>query len=454
MAIIGGGPGGYEAALVAARLGADVTLVERDGPGGSTVLTDCVPSKTLIATSDLLTEVESSAELGVDVPREARADVAVANDRVMALAQAQSNDIGRRLEASGVDVLAGTAVLDPSGGGVLATTDDGERRIDAEGVLVATGAHPRVIDTAQPDGERILTWEQLYGLRELPEHLVVVGSGVTGAEFASAYNGLGSPVTLVSSRDRVLPGEDEDAANLIEDVFTRRGMTVMDRSRMASVERTGDGVRVTLTDDRTIDGSHCLLALGSVPNTADLGLKEAGIELDDAGFVKVDRVSRTAASGVYAAGDCTGVLMLASVAAQQGRIAMSHLLGDAVHPLDLAKVSSNIFTSPEIATVGRSQVQLDESGTPYDVAMLPLAANPRAKMQDIRDGFVKLFASTSTGIVIGGVIVSPRASELVHVVSLSVSSSLTVDHVADAFTIYPSLSGSVAEAARRLHRQV
>ncbi len=455
VAIIGGGPGGYEAALVAARLGADVTLVERDGPGGSTVLTDCVPSKTLIATSDLLTEVESSAELGVDVPREARADIAVANDRVMALAKAQSADIGQRLEASGIEVLAGTATLDPSGGGaVIATTGEGERRIDAQGVLMATGAHPRVIETAQPDGDRILTWEQLYGLRELPEHMIVVGSGVTGAEFASAYNGLGSPVTLVSSRDRVLPGEDEDAANLIEDVFTRRGMTVMDRSRMASVERHGDGVRVTLTDGRTVDGSHCLLALGSVPNTEDLGLKEAGVELDDGGFVKVDRVSRTSAPGVYAAGDCTGVLMLASVAAQQGRIAMSHLLGDAVHPLDLTKVSSNIFTSPEIATVGLSQVQMEEAGTPFDVAMLPLAANPRAKMQGIRDGFVKLFSSKSTGIVIGGVIVSPRASELVHVVSLSVSSSLTVDHVADAFTIYPSLSGSVAEAARRLHRQV
>ena len=459
VAIIGGGPGGYEAALVAARLGADVTLIERDGPGGSTVLTDCVPSKTLIATSDLLTEVESSAELGVDVPREARADIAVANDRVMALAQAQSADIGQRLEASGVEVLAGTGTLDASGGAVIATTDDGERRIEAQGVLVATGAHPRVVESAQPDGERILTWEQLYGLRELPDHMIVVGSGVTGAEFASAYNGLGSPVTLVSSRDRVLPGEDEDAATLIEDVFTRRGMTVMDHSRMASVERRtaeggADGVRVTLTDGRTVDGSHCLLALGSVPNTGDLGLKEAGVELDDAGFVTVDRVSRTSVSGVYAAGDCTGVLMLASVAAQQGRIAMSHLLGDAVHPLDQTKVSSNIFTSPEIATVGLSQVHLEETGTPFDVAMLPLASNPRAKMQGIRDGFVKLFSSKSTGIVIGGVVVSPRASELIHVVSLSVSSSLTVDHVADAFTIYPSLSGSVAEAARRLHRQV
>ena len=453
VAIVGGGPGGYEAALVAARLGAQVTLIERDGPGGSAVLTDAVPSKTLIATSELLTDGRSAAELGVDVPTDARVNLAAVNERVLVLAAAQSDDIAERLQVSGVEVIAGTGRLDHTGG-VVATTESGERYVPADGVLIATGAHPRIVDAAQPDGERILTWEQIYSLREIPEHMIVVGSGVTGAEFASAYNGLGCSVTLVSSRDRVLPGEDQDAATLIEDVFTRRGMDVLDKSRMERVERVGDGVRVTLDDGRTVDGSHCLLALGSIPSTADLGLVDAGVDLDDRGFIKVDRVSRTSAPGIYAAGDCTGVFMLASVAAQQGRIAMAHLLGDAVHPLDLSKVSSNIFTSPEIATVGLSQADLQEAGLQVDVAMLPLGTNPRAKMQGIHDGFVKLYSRKSTGTVLGGVIVSPRASELIHVVSLAVSMQLTVDQVSDAFTVYPSLSGSVAEAARRLHRQV
>lgn len=444
--IIGGGPGGYEAALVAARLGAQVTVVERDGLGGSTVLTDCVPSKTLIATSDLLTEVESSAELGVEVPRDVRADLAAVNDRVMRLALAQSADIAGRLEREGIEFVKGSARLVSAG----SVEVDG-RTIQADAVLVATGAHPRVSPDALPDGERILTWEQVYALREIPDHMIVVGSGVTGAEFASAYNGLDARVTLVSSRDRVLPGEDEDAAELIEDVFTERGMTVMGQSRMASVRRDGDQVVVTLTDGREVVGSHCLLALGSIPNTADLGLEEAGVALDENGFVRVDRVSRTSVPGVYAAGDCTGVLMLASVAAQQGRIAMAHLLGDAVHPLDLQKVSSNIFTSPEIATVGLSQRAIDESGLHVDVVMLPLATNARAKMQGVRHGFVKLFSRRGMGVVVGGVVVGPRASELIHAVSLAVSASLTVDQVADAFTVYPSLSGSVAEAARSLH---
>jgi dihydrolipoamide dehydrogenase len=450
VAIVGGGPGGYEAALVAARSGAEVTLIERDGPGGSAVLTDCVPSKTLIATSDLLTGGRSAAELGIDVPTEAHANLAAVDERVLSLARAQSDDIAERLRASGVEIVAGLGRLDRTGG-VVVTTQEGERYIPADGVLLATGAHPRVIDSALPDGERILTWEQIYTLQELPEHMIVVGSGVTGAEFASAYNGLGCRVTLVSSRDRVLPGEDQDAAALIEDVFTRRGMDVLDRSRMASVERSGDGVLVTLEGGRRVEGSHCLLALGSIPTTAGLGLAAVGVDVDDRGFIAVDRVSRTSAPGIYAAGDCTGVFMLASVAAQQGRIAMAHLLGDAVNPLDLGKVSSNIFTSPEIATVGPSESALADAGLFFETAMLPLATNPRAKMQGLHDGFVKLYSRTSIGTVLGGVIVSPRASELIHAVSLAVSMHLTVDQVADAFTVYPSLSGSVAEAARRLH---
>lgn len=451
--IIGGGPGGYEAALVARRLGAEVTLVERDGLGGSTVLTDCVPSKTLIATSDLLHEVSRSAELGVEVPKAPRADLAAVNDRVLRLASAQSDDIAERVVSAGVTVLSGIARI-ADARTVIAQTPDGEVRLAADGILIATGAHPRVSADAQPDGERILTWEQVYALRELPEHMIVVGSGVTGAEFASAYNGLGAEVTLVSSRDRVLPGEDPDAANLIEDVFTRRGMNVLGKSRMASTRREGDQVVVTLTDGRTVTGSHCLLALGSIPNTADLGLEEVGIDTDDGGFIAVDKVSRTNIPGVYAAGDCTGVFMLASVAAQQGRIAMAHLLGDAVHPLDLRKVSSNIFTSPEIATVGVGQREIDEQGLLVDTAILPIAANPRAKMQGVHDGFVKLYARQGIGALIGGVVVSPRASELIHTVSVAVSASLTVDHVADAFSVYPSMSGTVGEVARRLHRQV
>jgi len=445
--ILGGGPGGYEAALVAAQLGADVTVVDSDGVGGSAVLTDCVPSKTLIATAELMTDVAGANELGVMIGQDGvRVDLGRVNERVKALARAQSDDIARRLEKEGVRVLQARGRLDGPDRVVA-----GEETLAADAILIATGAAPRTTPSAQPDGERILTWEQVYDLAEVPSELIVVGSGVTGAEFASGYLALGIPVTLVSSRDRVLPGEDADAAAVLEDVLTRRGMTVLSRSRMESVTRDGDRVTVALTDGTKVEGSHCILAIGSVPNTADIGLEEAGVVLKDGGFVNVDRVSRTSARGVYAAGDCTGVLMLASVAAMQGRIAMWHLLGDAVAPLDLKKVSSNVFTAPEIATVGWSQEEVDAGEIQAESFTLPLAGNARAKMQGVHDGFVKLFCRPGTGIVVGGVVVGPRASELIHPVSIAVAESLTADQLAQAFTVYPSMSGSVAEAARRLH---
>ena len=456
--IIGGGPGGYEAAHVAAQLGAEVTVVDTDGVGGSAVLTDCGPSKTLIATAELMADMSGAQELGVnfhdhlgDAATTISVDLARVNARVKQLAADQSSDIAARLDRDGVRVLTGRGRLGPDMT-VSVTSAGGEETLQADAIIVATGAAPRTLPGAQPDGERILTWEQVYDLTEVPEKLIVVGSGVTGAEFASAYLSLGIDVTLVSSRDRVLPGEDADASAVLEEVLTRRGMHVLGKSRMQSVTREGDSVTVTLTDGRTVTGSHCILALGSVPNTADLGLEEAGVATDEGGFITVDRVSRTSARGIYAAGDCTGVLMLASVAAMQGRIAMWHFLGDAVAPLDLKKVSSNVFTSPEIATVGWSQQAVDAGEITAEVVMLPLAGNARAKMQGVRDGFVKLFCRPGTGIVVGGVVVGPRASELIHPVSIAVAESLTADQLAQAFTVYPSMSGSVAEAARRLHR--
>ena len=457
--IIGGGPGGYESALVAAQLGAEVTVVDSDGIGGSAVLTDCVPSKTLIATAELMADMEEAGELGISVstphgnsPGNVTVDLLRVNQRVKELALDQSSDIERRLVRENVRIVRGRGRLDGPHRVVVELADGGTETIEAGAVLIATGASPRTLETARPDGERILSWDQVYDLTEVPERMIVVGSGVTGAEFAGAYNALGIDVVLVSSRDRVLPGEDADAAQVLEEVFTRRGMTVLSQSRMESVVRDGDRVTVTLTDGRTVEGSHCLLALGSIPNTAGLGLEEAGVNLKEGGFVNVDRVSRTSARGIYAAGDCTGVFMLASVAAMQGRIAMWHYLGDAVAPLDLKTVSANIFTAPEIATVGYTQNDVDKGVIEVETVMLPLRGNARAKMHGVRDGFVKLFCRPGTGIVVGGVVVGPRASELIHPVSIAVSENLTADQLAQAFTVYPSMSGSVAEAARRLHR--
>lgn len=446
--IIGGGPGGYEAALVAAQLDAKVTVIEEEGLGGACVLSDCVPSKTLIATSSMMADLEGAERLGIRFnPAQpgARADAPRIYSRIRGLARAQSSDVAARLAAEGVDVIIGRGRLVRPG--VVAV---GDAELAADTVLIATGARPRVFDGATPDGERLLTSRQIYDIDELPSELIVVGSGVTGAEFASAFQALGSQVTLVSSRDHVLPHEDTDAAMVVEDVFRRRGMTVLGRSRATFARQTRDGVEVGLADGSTVHGSHCLLTVGMVPLTSELGLENGKVDVDQRGFVTVDRVSRTSAHGVYAAGDCTGVWMLASVAAMQGRIAMWHALGEAVHPLRLGHVAATIFTEPEIATVGVSQQDVDGGVVSARVVKLPLATNPRAKMDGFSDGFVKLFARRGSGTVLGGVIVAPRASELILGVSLAVERQLTVDEVAQTFAVYPSLTGSITEAARKL----
>jgi pyruvate/2-oxoglutarate dehydrogenase complex dihydrolipoamide dehydrogenase (E3) component len=457
--IIGGGPAGYEAALVAAAHGATVSLVDSDGVGGACVLWDCVPSKTFIASTGVRTDMRRATDLGISLdPAQATISLPQIHSRVKSLAQAQSADIRDKLQTAGVELLAGTAELIDSVIGMAShkvkahLADGGERVLEADVVLIATGASPRVLPGAEPDGDRILNWRQLYDLETLPEHLVVVGSGVTGAEFVSAYTEMGVHVTMVSSRDRVLPHEDADAAMVLEEALSERGVTLVKHARADSVDRTADGIRVTLSDGRTVDGSHALMTVGSTPNTSGLGLEKVGIELDRGGYLRVDRVSRTSVSGIYAAGDCTGLLPLASVAAMQGRIAMYHALGEGVSPIKLKTVASAVFTRPEIANVGVSQAAIDNGDVPARTVMLPLNTNPRAKMSSLRRGFVKIFCRPATGVVIGGVVVAPTASELILPIAIAVQNNLSVNDLAQTFSVYPSLSGSITEAARQLMR--
>jgi dihydrolipoamide dehydrogenase len=466
--ILGGGPAGYEAALVAATLrpeqpdAAHVTVIDSEGIGGAAVLDDCVPSKTFIASTWLRTELRRAPRLGFEIDiDDAKLSLPQIHARVKQLATEQSADITDQLLSVGVHVVAGRGeLIDPTPGlarhNIRATHSDRgpdgpvTSEYEADVVLIATGASPRVLPSAQPDGERILTWRQLYDLEALPEHLIVVGSGVTGAEFVHAYTELGVPVTVVASRDRVLPYEDADAARVLEAAFSERGVQLVKNARAASVTRTADGVLVTLADGRTVEGSHALMTIGSVPNTDGLGLERVGIELRRGGYLTVDRVSRTSVTGIYAAGDCTGLLPLASVAAMQGRIAMYHALGEGVSPIRLRTVAATVFTRPEIAAVGVPQTMIDDGSVAARTIMLPLRTNARAKMSGLRQGFVKMFCRKSTGVVIGGVVVAPIASELILPIAVAVQNRITVNELAQTLAVYPSLSGSITEAARRL----
>jgi len=456
--IVGGGPGGYEAALVAADLGAEVTIVNDEGLGGACVLWDCVPSKTLLTSAQAVSTVEAAPGLGVSfqdqpgraVPRHG-VDLPTVMSRVRDLAEAQSDDIGERVLAAGVRLLLGTGrVVDPRTVEVRPADGGAAERVEGDAILLATGSDPRRLPTAPTDGEVVLSSQDVYRLEKVPEHLVVVGAGATGAEYATAFLGFGAHVTFVCSRDRVLPTEDEDAALVIEEVFHRRGLETVKNARAAKVERVGDRGVVHLEDGRTVEGSHVLLTVGQVPQTGGLGLEEVGVRTDERGAVIVDGVSRTTVPSIYAAGDVTGKLMLASVAAMQGRIAMWHLLGQAVSPLRWDAVAATVFTDPQIATVGLSEQRAAKADIHVEVDTLPLAGNSRAKMANLSDGFVKLLARPGSGTIVGGAVIAGYASDLIAPISEACFNRLTASQLSQAFQIYPSLAGSIQECARRL----
>ena len=453
--ILGGGPAGYEAALVAAELGAEVTVVADEGLGGNCVLWDCVPSKAMIVASEAMGWMHIADEIGVhlegfEAPDRTIVDFPKVGNGVLGLGASQSADVESRVRAAGVRRLHGRGRLSGFHQVTVEHADGATEVLDADHVLIATGSSARILPFFEPDGERVLVGQQVYTLPEVPEHLIVVGSGATGAEFSNAFGRFGAEVTLVSSRDLILPTQDPDAAQVIEDVFERRGMTILRNSRAVTCERRGDEVVVGLKDGSEVVGSHVLFTVGQVPASADLGLDSVGIEVNDHGGIDVDAVGRTRCRWVYAAGDVTGGVMLASVAAMQGRTAMWHALGEAVQPIRWDAVAATVFTDPEVATVGMSPEEAHSAGFPVETARLDFASNPRAKMIHGTDGFVKVHAMVGSGTVVGGVVVSTRASDLIQPLAVAVQNRLTVAQLAQTLTVYPTMTGSVAECARML----
>lgn len=458
--IIGGGPGGYEAALVAAQHGADVTVVSEEGLGGNSVLWDCVPSKALIVSAEAVGWVEAAYRLGVrsrggeDPDDSTTVDMRRVMERVRGLGQDQSADIAKKVADSGVRIIEAHGRLAGPTAVEVESPDGSATALPADVVLIATGSSPRVLPFAVPDGERVFTSRELFALEEVPERLIVVGSGATGAEYAHAFARFGSEVHLVSSRDQILPSEDPDAAAVIEEVFERRGMIIHRRQRAMDMERAADGVRVLTRGsdgaEEWVEGTHALFCVGQMPSSRRLGLEAVGVNIDERGAIPVDGVSRTNVHTIYAAGDVTGRIMLASTAAMQGRNAMWHAMGQAVAPLRWDAVASCIFTDPEVAAVGMSADEAAKAQIPVRTVKLAFGGNPRAKMAEWTDGFVKLHAMEGSGTILGGSVVAARASDLIHPISIAVHNRLTVSQLAQAFTIYPSMSGSLQETARLL----
>jgi pyruvate/2-oxoglutarate dehydrogenase complex dihydrolipoamide dehydrogenase (E3) component len=446
--IIGGGPAGTQAATHAARLGAEVTLVERDVIGGSANLWDCIPSKAMIATGGVMSLTRRAEAMGL-AELQARLDFETLRERITAIEAGLCRSVTDLLMSQGVRVLRGTGRL-KGPHEVVAETDDGVIGLEADAVLLSTGSRPRVPDWCEPDGERILVTRDAYPPAELPSHLIVVGSGVTGVEFVHMFRSFGSEVTLIVSRQQVLPGKDPEVAAALEDDFLRRGVKLFKGARAVGIDRAGDAVTVRCDDGRVARGSHALLAIGSIPNSEMLGLEAAGVDVDPGGYVHVNHHLQSNVSHIYASGDLSGKLPLASVAHMQGRKVAEHVMG--LHTrehrhLDYEKAASAIFTEPEIADVGLPEAEAFAIGRKIRVTKVPFASNARALIDGDPRGFVKILSDPATGVVLGGSIVGRGAAELISVLALAVTANLKVNDIVESLMVHPALAEALADAA-------
>jgi dihydrolipoamide dehydrogenase len=446
--IIGGGPAGVQAATHAARLGADVTMIERDLVGGAANLWDCIPSKAMIATGGVMSLTKRAETMGLS-HIDPVLDFAALRDRIRTIETGLNKAACDLLDSQGVRIFQGTARM-KGPHEVVAETEAGIGEVSADAVLISSGSRPRVPKWAEPDGERVLTTRQAYPPPELPEHLVVIGSGVTGVEFVHMFRSFGSEVTLIVSRQQVLPQKDPEVAAALETDFLRRGVKLFKGARAIGIDRSATAVTVRCDDGRQATGTHTLLAIGSVPNSDGLGLDDAGVVVDDSGYVTVNQHCQSNVKHIYAAGDVSGKLPLASVAFMQGRKVAEHVMG--LHTrehrhLDYDKAASAVFTEPEIADVGLAEAEAFAIGRKIRVTKVPFAANARALIDGDSRGFVKIVSDPATGVVLGGSIVGNSASELISVIALAVTANLKVSDIVESLLVHPALAEALADAA-------
>ena len=448
--IIGGGPAGNMAATHAARMGAQVTMIERDIVGGAAHLWDCIPSKTMIATGGALSFSRRLGGMGLSEEEKAHIDLISLKTRVDDIVNKLSSSTSRLLQSQKVRMVKGTARLTGPHEVEITDTQGAVSTITADAILISTGSRPRIPDFCHPDGDRILVTRDCYPPKTLPQHLVVVGSGVTGVEFVHMFTSLGSKVTLVVSRQQVLPNKDPEVAAALEAEFLARGVTLLKGAKAKAIESGEGEVIVSCDDGRVVHGSHALLAIGSVPNSEMLNLEAAGVHVDKWGYVPIGHHCQSNVSHIYAAGDVSGKLPLSSVASMQGRKVAEHVMG--LHTmehrhLDYDKAASAIFTEPEIADVGLAEAEAFAEGRKIRTTKLPFSASPKALINNDSRGFVKIVSDPATGVVLGGSIVGRHAAELISVIALACTANLRVPDVLESLLVHPSLSEALAEAA-------
>lgn len=462
LAIVGGGPGGYTAGLRAAQLGMSVVLVESAQLGGLCLNRGCIPTKAMLQTATLARHFRQAAKFGLVVDCPLRIDFQAALERRDAVVRRLRNGTQSLLKRANVAVLAGRASVVgphavhiepvPAGVGAIAGAQPAaEQVIEAESILLATGSKPLTIPVPGVEHPRVLDSDTAFALRELPASLVIVGAGPLGCEWGQIFARLGTKVTVLEMLPAVLPRVDSDLSSELAKVLRRDGVAVHTGVSVNAIYDAGPHLEVEFAqvdgETQTVPAEHVLLAAGRGPNTDGLGLETLGVKTGEKGWIETDEFQRTNVPSILAAGDVTGVALLAHVAVRQGVIAVEKLAGLSPEPVRPDRIPSATHTDPEVATVGLTEAEARASDPDVLVGRFPLSANGRAVAQGEDHGLVKLVAESGTGRVLGVHMVGPHVGEMLGEAVLALESQATVDQLGALIRSHPTVTEAIGEAA-------
>ena len=443
--IIGGGPGGYVAAIKAAQLGGSVCLIEKGEWGGTCLNRGCIPTKTLFAVANLATQVQEASAFGIRIGGEATIDYAQILDHKTSVIKQLTGGIAQLLKANGVDTFNGTATLTDRNSIVVSKSDGTTEQLHAKNIIIATGSEPAEPPVFDIDEEQVLTTTGILNLTELPESLLIVGGGVSGCEFASIFSALGCQVTVLELLPTILATEDLQVIRHIQLFMKRKGITIHTGAKLTHVKKSEAGVTAVLESGEELAAEKMLVSIGRRYNTENIGLEAVDVHTAD-GKIVVDAQMQTNVPGIYAVGDVASRYLLAHVASAEGKIAARNCLGDRVE-MDYQVIPWCVFTLPEIGHVGMTEKEATDEGYEVKIGRFPYAANGKALGLGETDGFVKTVSDVESGDILGVHIVGAQASTLIHEAAVAVRLGASAEDIAHTVHAHPTLSEMVMESA-------
>ncbi|MEF9991263.1 MAG: dihydrolipoyl dehydrogenase [Peptostreptococcaceae bacterium] len=449
VAVIGGGPGGYVAAIKAAMLGAEVTVIEKRRVGGTCLNVGCIPTKALLASSSLLSSIKEAKDFGIHIDGNVEANFENIMGRKNKIVDQLISGIEFLFDKRGIKLVNGFGKLIDKNKIEVKKEDGSVEIVEADKIILANGSQPVILPMFPYDGETIITSDEALNLKEVPKSLLIVGGGVIGCEFGQFFRALGAEVTVVEMFDQLLPLEDKDVAKQLQRQFKKDKIKVMTGIRIEKCEIVDNGVVATLSNGKQVKAEKALLSIGRKPYLDNSGVEELGIELNR-GKVVVNENLETNIEGIYAIGDLINTPFLAHVASKEGLVAAQNAISGNSKTVNYAAVPRCVYTEPEVAGVGKTEKELQEKGIEYNTGQFDFRALGKAQAIGHFQGFIKILADKQHKII-GASIVGPHATDLLTELSLAVHLGLTVEQVGDVIHAHPTLSEGIMEALHDVH---